>query len=132
MLAPSPAPAPKRSGLPYSFVGAGAFCERVLRQGLGTARGLFVYNSAALELLEAARQRGVSTFLEQTIAPMAYAAPLLAEEHERFPDWEDAPLLGGSVRAYADREIAEWKLAGRILCGSEFVRQAVIACGGPA
>ncbi len=115
----------------FSSAGGRSFCQRVLRQGLGAARGLFVYNSAGLELLEAARQRGIGTFLEQTIAPMAYAAPLLAEEHERFPDWEDAPSIGGCVRAYADREIAEWKLAGHILCGSEFVRQAVIACGGP-
>ena len=77
----------------------GRFCERVLRRGLGEARGLFVYNSAGLELLEAARQRGIATFLEQTIAPMAYATPLLAEEHERFPNWEDAPSVGDpSVR----------------------------------
>ena len=69
--------------------------------------------------------------MEQTIAPLRIERQLLREERETFPDWEP-PLLDDSFsEKFIEREQAEWQLADTILCGSEFVRESIAACGGP-
>ena len=107
------------------------FCEMVLANGLGGAKGVYTFNSAGLELLSAARQQGLPAVMEQTIAPREIEAQLLRQEHERFPGW--APLLGDDTaeQEFIERECAEWAVADLILCGSEFVKESIAACGGP-
>ena len=107
------------------------FCERVLAKGLCGAEGVYTFNSAGLELLSAARQQGLRAVMEQTIAPREIEAQLIQQEHERFPGWE-SPLGGDTAEAeYIARERAEWAVADLILCGSEFVKESIAACGGP-
>jgi glycosyltransferase involved in cell wall biosynthesis len=108
------------------------FCELIL-QGLHNADAVYTFNSAGLELLIAARQRGLFAVMEQTIAPRETEVKLLQEAQERYPSWE--PLLSensASQAAFVERERAEWAHAHLIVCGSEFVRDSIAACGGPA
>lgn len=107
------------------------FGRRVVERGFGDADAVYAFNTAALEILSAAKERGLFTALEQTIAPRAYEEELLAEEQERFPGWEAPRCHGGAAEATIRRERAEWELADLIVCGSEFVRQGVARCGGP-
>jgi glycosyltransferase involved in cell wall biosynthesis len=108
------------------------FCRAILRRGLGAAAGVYAFNSAALELLQHARQCGLTPVLEQIIAPIAVENDLLAAEHDRFPQWEPPLAHGPNRAAAAARERAEWDAAGIIVCGSDFVRDGIAACGGPA
>ena len=66
------------------------FCERIARVGLRGVDGVFVYNSAGLELLEAARRDGLRAVMEQTILPRSLQYRLREEERALFPDYESA------------------------------------------
>jgi glycosyltransferase involved in cell wall biosynthesis len=93
---------------------------------------VYVFNSAGLELLEHARKLGLKTVMEQTIAPTETELMILARETISHPIWEPAASRNDLAKELADRERAEWKNADVILCGSEFVKQGIAACGGPA
>ncbi len=107
------------------------FGELILRRGLANAGGVYTFNSAGLELLRHARQRGLRAVMEQTIAPREVEQRLLSEEDEHHPGWEQRVSTHGAVAEYGARERAEWGEAELILCGSEFVRATIGACGGP-
>lgn len=107
------------------------FCRRIISAGLGNARGVYTYNSAGLELLGYARDRGLLCVVDQTIAPIRVEDRLLAEEHEAWPDWEIPCRADPYRNRLASREQAEWNCADLIVCGSEFVQSAIGGCGGP-
>jgi glycosyltransferase involved in cell wall biosynthesis len=114
------------------FLWAGQkFGGLVARDGFGNAGAVYTFNTAALEILKAAKERGLMTVVEQTIAPRALEEELMGEEHRLFPHWELARKQGASTIETIKRERAEWQLADLIVCGSEFVRQGVGHCGGP-
>lgn len=108
-----------------------AFCEKVLRRGLGDANAVYTFNGAGLELLRAGKQKGLFTIMEMTIAPRRYELELMNHEHTRHPSWEDAPAPNAAMSAFMKREESEWDFADLILCGSDFVREGIRACGGP-
>lgn len=108
------------------------FCQLVLAQEIPPKAGLYCFNSAGLELLQDWRQRGQLGVVEQTIAPRRTEETLLLAEAEAFPGWEAARQRDMHVSAYIEREEAEWQEAGKIICGSDFVRDRIIQCGGPA
>ncbi len=110
----------------------GEFCDLVLGAGLGSAAGVYAFNSAALELLLGARERGLLAVVEQTIAPREVEAKLLRREREAFPHWAPENSKDDLTDEFAARERAEWDAAALVLCGSEFVRRGIAACGGPA
>ena len=121
------------SEMSATFLWAGkTFCERVIRAGLGNAHGVYTFNTAGLEVLIHARRRGMKTLVEQTIAPREFEARLLARERETHPDWEDGFLDDEHAAELTAREREEWDNADLILCGSDFVRNAIAACNGPA
>lgn len=107
------------------------FGEHVVRTGFGTASAVYTFNTAALEILQAARGRGLFTVVEQTIAPRAIEEELLAKEHLRFPEWEPHRHHGEATALTVKREFDEWVLADLIVCGSEFVKNGIAQCGGP-
>jgi glycosyltransferase involved in cell wall biosynthesis len=107
------------------------FCELVLADGFHGADAVFAYNRAGLELLREARKQGLRAVMEQTIAPLEIEGQLLLAEHEGYPDWEPPLAIDPARDEYTARERAEWAEADLILCGSEFVREGIAACGGP-
>jgi glycosyltransferase involved in cell wall biosynthesis len=108
------------------------FCRRVLRHGVGEASAVYTYNSAGLELLEHARERGLLRVMEQTIAPISVEDRLMTEEHSAWPGWGISREAYPARVAFAARERNEWQCADLIVCGSEFVRRGIAGCGGPA
>ena len=112
---------------------AGArFCKLILEHHPDQNADLYCFNSAGLELLRDWRQRGRRGVVEQTIAPRRVEEHLLRAEEEAFPGWEAPRPRDAQVEAFIAREEAEWQLADTIVCGSEFVKNGVAECGGPA
>lgn len=109
------------------------FCE-LTRAALGNEldAALYVVHLAGLELLLHARRHGRHAVYEQTIAPHAVSHPLLNEERARHPSWGEAPEPGEVAELIIEREQREWEHATLIVCGSEFVREGIAGCGGPA
>lgn len=107
------------------------FCNLVINKGFDQATGVYTFNCAGLELLQAAKVQGLRTVMEQTIAPRFIEQQLLREEQQAFPDWELPTPNDIFIEQFCQREQAEWRLADVILCGSDFVREGIAACGGP-
>ncbi|MBZ8134437.1 glycosyltransferase family 4 protein [Afifella sp. IM 167] len=109
-----------------------AFSAAVVRRGFGRAGGFYGISGECLEQVEMARARGLWTAVEQIIAPRAMVDRLVAEQHARFPGWEEGLADDPLAADFAAREKAEWEAADLVICPSEFVRDGVIAEGGPA
>ena len=115
-----------------AYLWAGSeFCRRVINSGLGSARVVYAFNSAALELLQYARGNGLFTVIEQTIAPRDIEESLLAREEAEFAGWVPSAAVDRYAAAFSEREKREWETADLILCGSDFVRNSIGAAGGP-
>ncbi|MGA2176576.1 MAG: glycosyltransferase family 4 protein [Verrucomicrobiota bacterium] len=108
------------------------FCQKILSKGFGNAAAVYTFNSSGLELLQAAQRKGLLAVMEQTIAPKRVECELVASEAERFPGWEAAEGHDELAVKMIDREGAEWQATDVIICGSEFVREGIVRCGGPA
>jgi glycosyltransferase involved in cell wall biosynthesis len=107
------------------------FGKKVVRDGFGEAGAVYTFNTAAFEILSAARRLGLFTVVEQTIVPRAIEEILLAECQARYAGWEPERLQNPAAVKLAQREQAEWRQADLIVCGSEFVRDGIRQCGGP-
>lgn len=108
------------------------FNRSVIRHGVGEADTVYGFNGASLELFEWAKRRGLRCILEQTMAPHRWHDRVMREEAARWPGWQPAlDLPDDGTCPLAAREEAEWQLADRILCGSDFVVETMQGCGGP-
>jgi len=107
------------------------FAKWVADQAWPSASAVYTFNTAALEILQRARTEGRVSFVEQTIAPKEVEIALLSATENEFPDWAGLAMAGPAASGLAERERAEWETASVILCGSAFVRDSVITCGGP-
>jgi glycosyltransferase involved in cell wall biosynthesis len=109
--------------------GGRRFCELVARTLDQRFDAVFAFSSAAKELFESARTRGLLTVLDHATAPLLFEHRLIQEERERFPDWSERAESGAALIAYNDRQLQEIELADVVLCGSSFVRDAILAGG---
>ncbi|CAD7044318.1 glycoside hydrolase [Pseudorhizobium endolithicum] len=107
-----------------------SFSKLVASRGFRGASGLYAFSGDALEQLREAKKQRLWTAVEQMIAPREVVEALHNGEVERFPEWA-AQSENPFAQAFIDREKAEWELADIIVCPSEFVRNHVMACGGP-
>ena len=71
-----------------------AFCDAIVREGLGKAGAVYTFNSAGLGLLNQARELGLATVVEQTIAP----API--ESFLKSQDFVSLPVIIGDKRKF--------------------------------
>ena len=106
------------------------FSVMVARRGFHGAAGLYAFSGDALEQMQAAKSEHMWTAVEQMIAPRDVVEQLIDHEMDCFPDWAGPPKRNPYAAAFANRERAEWALADKIICPSEFVRRHVIANGG--
>jgi hypothetical protein len=106
-------------------------CDKIIRQGLGGATGVYTFNSAGLELLQYAKQQNLRAVMEQTIAPTDIQQRLRELEARRFPGWEPQQSASSATKIFSLRVQTEWAFADLILCGSQFVKDSVGECGGP-
>jgi glycosyltransferase involved in cell wall biosynthesis len=107
------------------------FGRRVARCGLGDANVVYAFNGAALEILQYARAHAIRTVLEQVSAPVEFNERLYADERRRWPGWETGEVAESDWHEMAQREIQEWALADTIVCGSDYVVDAMRTGGGP-
>ncbi len=108
------------------------FARGAAARGFGGAGAVYAFNGAALEVLDAARARGLVTVLDQTSMPWRDHTRVLLGERARHPGWETAPGELDEEGALAAREEAEWERADLVVCGSAGVRDALAARGvGP-
>ena len=108
------------------------FSQAVVRTGFGAARGFYGISGECLEQLQAARSQGLWTAVEQIVAPREILERLTAAEVARHPDWGTAAGRDPFAEEFAAREKAEWANADIIVCPSDFVRDGIVAVGGPA
>ncbi len=108
------------------------FGELVLARGFGDAGFVYTYNSAGLEILEAAKSEGLQAVMEQTIAPREVEEQLISREMDTFPGWGAPCQHDPYVPDFCERERAERDVADVIICGSHFVKEMIEDCGGPA
>jgi hypothetical protein len=107
-------------------------CIRTLTRGLDNATHIYAFNSAALELMEAAKHAGKISVLEQTSAPREVYDSLMQSEIDHWPEWAVSGVGRNEwTEAFATREAAEWAAADLILCGSQFVVDGIRSVGGP-
>lgn len=92
--------------------------------------GTYAFHSAALELFDSHASSGCLRVLEQTIVPYRVETEYMRREHERFPGWAPSEPDAAVSEAFAEREEAEWAAADVVLCGSDFVRNAVVNRSG--
>src|ERR1039457_41107 len=108
--------------------GGREFCRLILRHGLGSCDSIYTFNSAGLELLRFAKQNGLFTIMEQTIAPKFIEQRLLEEESGLWPNWDSGHRQDTYALEYAERERDEWRTADLVLCASDFVAEGVRQC----
>jgi glycosyltransferase involved in cell wall biosynthesis len=108
------------------------FCRSAIKKGLGNARTVYTFNSAGLELLEFAKNKGLFTVSEQTSAPSRIYSEIVNQEEATYRRWTASQTRASRALAFEDRERMEWEAADLIVCGSEFVRQGIRRIGGPA
>jgi glycosyltransferase involved in cell wall biosynthesis len=113
------------------FLWAGKeFCNRIIQSGLGEANVVYGFNGASLELFEYAKALGIRCILDQVSAERLLAYQILLEEEQSWPEWSLLPFtVKDADRELAQRERREQDLADHIICGSNFVKNSLIARG---
>lgn len=104
------------------------FNEKVLRHVVAHESeftGIYAWNTAALELFQAYKGKK-HLVLEQCIVPFRVEHQLLAQERDKFPNWEEKPIDTLIAQQYMEREEKELELADVILSPSTFVTESLI------
>ncbi len=107
------------------------FGQLVVRRGMRGVQGVYVFNGAGLEILQHAKERGWVCVVDQTMSPIDVVESMLAEERRRWPGWDLAAIDRDDWLPLAQRERAEWELADKIICGSDFVVAGISKDAGP-
>ncbi len=108
------------------------FAEMVRQHPRGAGQGLYTFPTTAGPLFQEASRQGMKCILDQFIAPLKIMAPILQEEHDRWPGWERPSFWAAPSRDSLETEEQECRLADAVLCPSEFVAQGVRSLNLPA
>lgn len=103
------------------------FTSAVVRKGFGTADTVWGFNTASLGMFKAARAKGMTCFLEQTILPSRLEQQLLSEVADECRDWQPDFHIDNVQLQHLEQ--AEWELADTVVVGSQFVADGLEACG---
>jgi glycosyltransferase involved in cell wall biosynthesis len=122
--------APSEQAVQIFVWGGQEFCQRIIKHGLGDANTIYGFNSACLELFKYAKQQGITCILDQTLADYSLVHQLLLEEEKRWTGWSLTPFtVNDADLKLMQREQNEQDLADKIVCGSSFVKDSLIARG---
>jgi glycosyltransferase involved in cell wall biosynthesis len=100
--------------------------SRILRASFHGASALYTLSNADLDLVRAAKARGLFVVHEQIINP--HVGRILREERQRFPGIEAQDSLE-EVEGGIARDEAQWRLADLVLGASRFVCDEVLEHG---
>ena len=105
---------------------------RAIRCGNERADAVHCWPGVSLQTLAAARELGLTTFLERPNAHTRFACEVVAKEYDRL----GIPMSRSHSHAFSSerlaREEAEYELADYLLCPSTFVVQSFLRYGFPA
>lgn len=120
---------PQQACSVYNWAGK-EFCQRIIQHGLGDADTIYGFPVSSLELFEHAKRQGLHCILDQIIAERAFTYGLLEEEEAVWADWSLTPFkIQAAERELIAREQQEHRLSDHVICGSEFVRESLMAKG---
>jgi glycosyltransferase involved in cell wall biosynthesis len=104
----------------------------VLRSGWGRGNALFGFvRNIDPRVCEVARDNGLIALADQMIAPSIVERAQYYRERERWPGWELTRNIPEFERVEAV-EHATWSAVDHLTCGSDYVRNGLIAAGVPA
>ena len=128
----------KKLRIPYRLLGVKRACAlhdwhvaRALNVMAGQVDVVHLWPLAALRTIQAAKRLGIPTLLERPNAHTRFAYEVVQKECQRI----GVSMPSGHEHAYKpdwlEREEAEYELADRLLCPSDFVGQTFIDHGFP-
>lgn len=106
------------------------FQERIPEADLRAADDVIGFDTSSWLLAERARVLGRRFWLDRTIAHPAASRPLLEKLGQEFPDWAES--VAPRPPAVSAAEAREHELAHRVVVGSGFARDTLLAQGVPA
>jgi glycosyltransferase involved in cell wall biosynthesis len=106
-----------------------AFNEWVIGQGIEGCSAIYGLNRNSLEVFGEAKKHGITCILEQCSVPRLIEVQLLAEEIEKWPDWDADLIPPPQNDPLIRREEEEWQLADRVIAPSESVIKSLAMCG---
>lgn len=109
--------------------GGERFARICARKFDSRTKAVYAFSSAAKELFEASRGRGVECWLDHATAPRGFEVGLIQEEAERFTGWSSRSVDDALTSRYLARQRAELELADLVVCGSSFAKRAIEAEG---
>jgi glycosyltransferase involved in cell wall biosynthesis len=106
-------------------------CELANRSGFKGATHLYAFSSAGREFLEAGKNAGLHTIIEQPAMPKQVMENILRPEYERYSHWEHPPSMDRYHDDFVRRQWAEWRCADTIVVPSSYVAQGLREIGAP-
>lgn len=117
------------SNMPATDTAPGWLRQRMKSEDFRGANALYCLDPGDLDVIRAAKQRGMAVVYEQIIAPQV--GRILREERSRFPGLEtqdSEDLVEAGIRM--DNQV--WRLADLVLAPSDFVREGMVDLGAGA
>lgn len=109
-----------------------AFGEKVAASPhMSTATLVYGFAGASLELLHAAKLRGLPTIIEQMSVPLPKYYSVLKTEAARWPGWSLKEYKPRHDPAWFSREANERDLADILIAPSNYVQSTLVADGVP-
>ncbi|HLY41329.1 MAG TPA: glycosyltransferase family 4 protein [Terracidiphilus sp.] len=107
------------------------FGDLVIRQGFGNATHAYVFSGAGLEIIQAAKSRGLQTVVELPAAPCEIEQNIMDQEFSNYGDWETNANCDEVLKEFAALQRIEWATADRIVVPSQFVARGLETLGVP-
>lgn len=105
------------------------FCELASRVLPDNTSAVYAFTSAAQELFEAARARGMLCILDHASGFVTIEQELYNEQWRRYPDWGSPRETTDGLLGYAARQRRELELADLVLVPSSFAKDCLIRAG---
>jgi glycosyltransferase involved in cell wall biosynthesis len=108
----------------------GVYLEKqMMRDGLRGIDALCMIGSPSEMIFRKAREKKITTIMEQIIAPAATYLHILDTYLKPYQDWEDINASITSIRYWENVSQKEWAQSDYVLSGSDFVRDSAKECG---
>lgn len=99
--------------------------KRSMRECRSLPSGVYSYEDCCLSQFEIAKDFGLPCFYELPIAYWETSRRLLAEEAERWPEWESTLVAPADSAMKLERKTQEVELADVVVCPSSFVLESL-------
>ncbi|MBN1551178.1 glycosyltransferase family 4 protein [bacterium] len=105
--------------------GGKTFCESIIKRSWEGVTGVYSFSSAALELLQKAKNIKICSILDMATALRKVEYEIYENESAVFPGWADSRYWTESDDAYHNRQLQEIRVASTIICSSTYVKRMI-------